>query len=120
MLVQGDVGNCASALKQEADGCASVISEDFGNRSRHETLLADIWPVVSSARETLKHLAGWMKPKRVGVGLELMPGRARIPISPSASSASSAPGIIRFSSLVVPLIAALGGGQSRHAQALRS
>jgi coniferyl-aldehyde dehydrogenase len=93
-----DIKRLRAALKQEAENIASVISADFGNRSRYETLLADIWPVVTSARETLKHLARWMKPKSVGVGLNSCRGGRVSSTSLLASWASSAPGIIRFSS----------------------
>ncbi len=44
------------AVKKEAGAIAAAISADFGNRSRHETLLADVWPVLASARYTLRHL----------------------------------------------------------------
>ncbi len=105
-----DIKKLRDAIKQEAGQIASVISEDFGNRSRHETLLADVWPVLSSARETLKHLAGWMKPKRVGVGLELMPGRARILYQPVGVVGIISPWNYPFQLALMPLIAALAAG----------
>ncbi len=105
-----DIGKLRDALKQESDRIASVISEDFGNRSRHETLLADVWPVISSARETLKHLAGWMKPKSVSVGLELMPGRARILYQPVGVVGIISPWNYPVQLALMPLIAALAAG----------
>ena len=86
------------------------FSADFGNRSRYETLLADIWPVVTSARETLKHLARWMKPKSVGVGLELMPGKARILYQPVGVVGIISPWNYPIQLAVTPLIAALAAG----------
>ncbi len=98
------------AVKKEAETIASVISADFGNRSRHETMLADIWPVVASARETLKNLGHWMKPKRVSVGLELLPGRAAILYQPVGVVGIISPWNYPFQLAILPLIAALAAG----------
>ncbi len=105
-----DIRKLKDAVKKEAEQIASVISADFGNRSRHETILADVWPVVTSARETIKNLASWMKPKRAGVGLELMPGRARILYQPLGVAGIISPWNYPFQLAIIPLIAALAAG----------
>ncbi len=105
-----DIKRLRAAVKKEAEEIASVISEDFGNRSRYETVLADIWPVLSSARETLKNLGGWMKPKRVGAGLELLPGQARILYQPVGVVGIISPWNYPFQLALMPLIAALAAG----------
>ena len=105
-----DITRLRAALKQEAEQIAAVISADFGNRARYETLLADIWPVVTSARETLKHLARWIKPKSVGVGFELLPGRARILYQPVGVVGIISPWNYPIQLAVTPLIAALAAG----------
>ena len=46
-----------------------AVSADYGHRSRHETLLAEIFPAIDGVDHTLKHLRGWMKPQRRGVDL---------------------------------------------------
>ena len=46
-----------------------AVSADYGHRSRHETLLGEIFPVVDGVDHTLKHLRAWMKPQRRGVDL---------------------------------------------------
>ncbi len=60
----------------------AAISADFGNRSPYETELGEVFPAQSTIRHTLRHLAHWMQPKRVSVGLELMPAGARITYQP--------------------------------------
>jgi coniferyl-aldehyde dehydrogenase len=105
-----DIKRLRDAVKQEAEHIASVISADFGNRSRHETIFADMWPVTSSAREALKHLPSWMKPKRVSVGLELMPGSARILYQPVGVVGVISPWNYPFQLAILPLIAALAAG----------
>jgi coniferyl-aldehyde dehydrogenase len=44
-----------------------AISADYGHRSRHETLLAEIFPAVDGVDHALKHLRSWMKPQRRAV-----------------------------------------------------
>jgi coniferyl-aldehyde dehydrogenase len=105
-----DIKRLRDAVRAEADRIADVISADFGNRSRHESVLADVWPVVASARETLKSLANWMKPKSVGVGLELLPGRARILYQPVGVVGVISPWNYPFQLAIMPIIAALAAG----------
>jgi coniferyl-aldehyde dehydrogenase len=42
----------------------SAINQDYGNRSRTETLLFEIYPVVNGIDFVLKRLKGWMSTKR--------------------------------------------------------
>ena len=44
------------AVKDSADHIADVISADFGSRSRHESLLAEVLVVCASIRHALRHL----------------------------------------------------------------
>ena len=46
---------------------AAAISADFGNRSRHETELGEIFPVQSAIRHTLRHLAR-LDAAKAGIG----------------------------------------------------
>ncbi len=105
-----DIEKLQRAVKKEAETIASVVSADFGNRSRHETLLADVWPVVSSARQTLKNLGDWMEPQRVSVGLQLQPGRAHILYQPLGVVGIISPWNYPFQLAMLPLIAALSAG----------
>ncbi len=107
---KADVEKLRGAIKEQAREIASVISADFGNRSAHETLLADVWPVLAAARHTLSHLGSWMKPKRVGVGLELLPGRARVLYQPVGVVGIISPWNYPFQLAIVPLMAALAAG----------
>jgi len=107
---KADIKKLKEAVLKEAEAIASAISADFGNRSRHETLLADVWPVIASARHTLHHLSSWMKPKGVAPGLELLPGRARILSQPLGVVGIISPWNYPFNLAAVPLIAALAAG----------
>jgi coniferyl-aldehyde dehydrogenase len=107
---QADIRKLRDAVRQQSQEIAAVISADFGNRSAHETMVADVGPALASARHALRHLASWMKPKRVSVGLELMPGRARILYQPVGVVGIISPWNYPFQLAIVPLIAALAAG----------
>ena len=40
---------------------AKAVSEDFGHRSREQTLMTDIMPSVSALKHAKKHMASWSK-----------------------------------------------------------
>ena len=48
--------------RKYADELAAAISKDFGHRSKHETMLADVFVVESGAKHALSHLRRWTKP----------------------------------------------------------
>jgi len=88
----------ADAIGSSGERLAAAISADFGHRSRHETEIGEIFPAQSAIRHTLRHVARWMRPKRVAVGFELMPASARILYQPVGVVGSSVRGIIRSTS----------------------
>ena len=49
------------------EAICDAISADYGHRSRHETMLMELMPVISDIQVTLKHLASWMKPQKRAV-----------------------------------------------------
>ena len=55
---------------------------DFGVRSRHETLMAEVLTVVRGIQEVRKNLRRWMRPRRVRVSWLYRPGRARVQPQP--------------------------------------
>jgi len=54
-------------VREHKEALCDAISADYGHRSRHETLLAEVFPVVDGIDHAIKHLRGWMKPQRRGV-----------------------------------------------------
>src|ERR1700678_3722097 len=61
---RADLKTLGAAIGNNVDRLAAAISADFGNRSRYETELAEIFPAQSAIPHTLRHLSGWMPPKR--------------------------------------------------------
>ena len=62
---RADLARLKHTIKQSANRIADVISADFGGRSHHESLLAEVLTVCTSIRHASRHLRQWMRPKRV-------------------------------------------------------
>jgi coniferyl-aldehyde dehydrogenase len=88
----------------------AAISADFGNRSWHETLLAEIVATKNSIKHTRRHLGRWMRPRRVSVSLDLLPGRARLLYQPLGAVGIISPWNYPVQLALVPLAAALAAG----------
>jgi len=61
-------------LTENLEQVVAAIDEDYGNRSRHETLFAEVIAVTDGINDTIKRLKKWMKPQRRHVDWTLYPG----------------------------------------------
>ena len=59
-----DLRQLKALVRDNAEAIAQAIHADYGHRSHHETMLAEILPVVQAVDHALKHLKQWMKPQR--------------------------------------------------------
>jgi len=66
---RADLRTLKRFVQEHKNALCDAISADYGHRSRHETLLAEIVPVIGGIDHTVSHLRGWMKPQRRGVDL---------------------------------------------------
>jgi coniferyl-aldehyde dehydrogenase len=64
---KADLRTLARFVHENEDALIAAVDADYGHRSRHETLLTEIGPVLASVRHTLAHLRRWMRPQRRGV-----------------------------------------------------
>lgn len=71
-------------IADNQDALCDAVSADFGNRSKAETLIADIGGTLTELKHAKSHLAQWMKPTRAKVDfpLNLFGGKARIEYQP--------------------------------------
>ncbi|WP_461536121.1 coniferyl aldehyde dehydrogenase [Spongorhabdus nitratireducens] len=69
-----DLNNLERLVRENQEEIIQAINADFGNRSRHETLLAEIMGVLDSIKHARKSLKKWMKPIRRSVDMTLFPG----------------------------------------------
>lgn len=54
-------------VRENRNDLCTAVSADFGNRSHHETLLLEIFPVIDGIDHVIASLARWMRPQRRGV-----------------------------------------------------
>lgn len=64
---QADLRSLLRFVQDHEDAICDAIDADYGHRSRHETRLLEIVPVIDDIRRTLRALRGWMKPRRRAV-----------------------------------------------------
>ncbi|TBU96167.1 coniferyl aldehyde dehydrogenase [Phytopseudomonas dryadis] len=97
-------------LRQEQEALIQSISQDFGNRSADETLLAEMLPTLQAIRYARRHLRGWMKPSRRRVGLPFMPASARVVYQPLGVVGIIVPWNYPLFLAIAPLVGALAAG----------
>jgi coniferyl-aldehyde dehydrogenase len=64
---RADLDRLARFVRENREKLIAAVSADYGHRSRHETLLAEIGPVLAAIRHARAHLRHWMRPQRRGV-----------------------------------------------------
>ena len=99
-----------SQVVKYQDRMGEVLSEDFGNRSRHETLLAEVMATVNSLKHARSKLSGWMKPQRRPIALQFKPAKGFIHYQPLGVVGIMAPWNYPFQLSLVPLSQAIAAG----------
>lgn len=97
-------------LVDNQDKIASAISEDFGNRSYHETRILEIFPSVSGLRHTRRKLKKWMKIQSRHVAVTFWGGRNRVIPQPKGVVGIIAPWNYPLFLVISPLTSALAAG----------
>ncbi|NJM43776.1 MAG: aldehyde dehydrogenase family protein, partial [Brachymonas sp.] len=64
---QQDLKALERFVRDHMEEIVQAIQADYGHRSRHETLMTDIMPVLGTIADALKHLRTWMKPQKRAV-----------------------------------------------------
>ena len=105
-----DLKRLRDAFKRRLPEMVEAVSADFGGRARHETLVSDGMTTITEIGHTLRHLRGWMRPKRVGVNLAFLPARAQIRHVPLGVVGIMAPWNYPVNLSLIPLICAIAAG----------
>ena len=71
---QKDLLGLKSMLADNREAIVDAINADYGNRSRHETMLAEIIMVLDGFNFAAKHLKKWMKTQKREIEFILYPG----------------------------------------------
>ena len=89
---------------------AQAVDSDFGDRSEHETRLAELYIVAAEIADAQANLRRWMRRERVSTPLHLLPGRAYIERQPLGVAGIISPWNYPVQLALAPAIAALAAG----------
>jgi coniferyl-aldehyde dehydrogenase len=106
----GDLDRLKAAVLTHKNALVDAVSADFGRRSRHETLLADIMMVLDDLRHTRKRLHRWMRSKRVSIDFKAWPATGEIQFKPLGVVGIISPWNYPIQLSLNPLIAAIAAG----------
>lgn len=99
-----------AAVISAQDEFAAAISNDFGNRSRRETVLSEVIPVLQGIDDALRHMTRWARPKRRSVAMHFLPAGNRVEYQPKGVVLIISPWNYPLQLALAPLIAALAAG----------
>lgn len=97
-------------VDENRDAIIRAISADFGQRSRSETLMAEIFPSLAGIKHALKHGKKWAKKRKVASGFWFMPAQSHIQPQPLGVVGIVAPWNYPLYLIVGPLTSALVAG----------
>lgn len=98
--------------RRYAEEFASALSEDFGHRSRHQSLLTDVVTPLRQAKHAIKHLDAWMKPekRKLDFPLGLLGAKAQVEFQPKGVVGIIAPWNFPVNLTLGPLVGVLAAG----------
>ena len=88
-----------------------ALHQDF-RKPPEETDLTEIWPSLTEARHTRRHLKQWLTPRRVGAPLALLGTRAWVQPEPKGVVLIIAPWNYPFYLAIDPLVSAIAAGNA--------
>ena len=71
---QTDLAQLKRLVSENREAIIDAINEDYGSRSRHETLFSEILFVLDSINFVTRHLKAWMKPQKRHIDITSYPG----------------------------------------------
>lgn len=103
---------CIAALLTNQTKIVDALSEDFGHRSKDQSLFTDVVASVDSLKHSKKHLSKWMKPeKRKPISpLGFLGAKARVEFQPKGVVGVVAPWNFPVNLTFVPLAGIIAAG----------
>lgn len=100
-----------AALESRKEALKTALLADLG-KPGPEALLTEYHPILGELKHALRHLSGWMRPRRVGTPLTLLGTRSRIRWEPKGRVLILAPWNYPAYLVFAPLISALAAGNA--------
>ena len=99
-------------IADNAEGFCEAMSEDFGHRSREQSMVTDIAASIAPLRHSIGHLDRWMRPepRPVTFPLGLIGGRAWVEYQPKGVAGVIAPWNFPVNLVMGPLAGVLAAG----------
>ncbi len=107
---RADLDRLRAAFQRRVEEMSRIVSADFGNRSRHESLVADGMTVLGEIDSMRRHLKAWMRPQRRMVNWLFLPARAEVRMQPLGVVGVIAPWNYPVSLALIPIAAAIAAG----------
>lgn len=98
------------ALLARKHDIAKAVSMDFGVRSKHETLAAEVFVVQNEIKHARAHLHEWMETEPREVSWMFLPGRAEVMMQPVGVVGIVSPWNYPVQLALGPLVGALAAG----------
>lgn len=100
-----------SMLVEHRDDFTAALAADLGKHPA-EAWLSELGFLTSEITHTIKHLEGWLKPRKASVPLALQPARATTVLEPLGVVLVIAPWNYPIQLLLAPIIGALAAGNT--------
>ena len=107
---RADLKKLRAAVTSRRAAIEAALDADFGHRSRHETALMEVMPLVTGIDYLHRNLRRFMRPTRRSVALPMRLGRARIEYQPLGVVGIVAPWNYPLSLALMPLATAIAAG----------
>ena len=105
-----DLRRLRAAFKAGLPAMQAAIARDFGQRSPHESLIAEGMTVLHEIDDMLRHLRGWMRPQRRPTSWLFWPGRAELRLQPLGVVGVISPWNYPVNLALIPLATAIAAG----------
>ena len=105
-----DLKRLGNAVRQWRDRIIEACNADFGRRSPHETLIADVMTVLDEVDYAHRHVGSWMRTRRRRVNTSFLPARAELRPMPLGMVGVVSPWNYPINLALIPLANALAAG----------
>lgn len=98
------------SLVARKDVIVQAIAADFGHRSKHETMMGDLFPVLAAIGYTKGHLRDWMEPEDRETDWLYLPSTSHVMYQPLGVVGIMAPWNYPLQLTLSPLVGAIAAG----------